>query len=77
MINEMNVSEEPDIFKKLQKYLQDTFGITIVESMTIIGKVHKLIRKEVKEIQKPKNPSVDFSTMTDEEICGLLDYDIL
>lgn len=48
MVNEMNVAEEPDVFKAFQKYLQDTFNLSLVDSITIIGKIHKLIREEVK-----------------------------
>lgn len=49
MVNEMNAVEEPEVFKTLQKYLQDTFNLSVVDSITIIGKIHKLIRKEVKK----------------------------
>lgn len=49
MVNEMNAAEEPEVFKALQKYLQDTFNFSLVDSITIIGKIHKLIREEVKK----------------------------
>ena len=74
----MNAAEEPEIFKVLQKYLQVKFNLSAVDSMTIIGKVHNLIRKEVKKIQEAQNPStIDYKLFTDEEICGLRDYDVL
>ena len=78
MVNEMNAAEEPEIFKVLQKYLQVKFNLSAVDSMTIIGKVHNLIRKEVKKIQEAQKPStIDDKLFTDEEICGLRDYDVL
>lgn len=78
MVNEMNAAEEPEIFKVLQKYLQVKFNLSAVDSMTIIGKVHNLIRKEVKKIQEAqKPPTIDYKLFTDEEICGLRDYDVL
>ena len=74
----MNAAEEPEIFKVLQKYLQVKFNLSAVDSMTIIGKVHNLIRKEVKKIQEVQKPStIDYKLFTDEEICGLRDYDVL
>ena len=74
----MNAAEEPEIFKVLQKYLQVKFNLSAVDSMTIIGKVHNLIRKEVKKIQEAQKPStIDDKLFTDEEICGLRDYDVL
>lgn len=45
----MNAAEEPEVFKALQKYLQDTFNFSLIDSITIIGKIHKLIREEVKK----------------------------
>ena len=78
MVNEMNAAEEPEAFKALQKYLQDTFNLSVVDSITIIGKIHKLIRKEVKKTQDAqKPPTIDYKLFTDEEICGLCDYDVL
>ena len=78
MVNEMNAAEEPEIFKVLQKYLQVKFNLSAVDSMTIIGKVHNLIRKEVKKTQDAqKPPTIDYKLFTDEEICGLRDYDVL
>ena len=78
MVNEMNAAEKTEIFKVLQKYLQVKFNLSAVDSMTIIGKVHNLIRKEVKKIQEAQKPStIDYKLFTDEEICGLRDYDVL
>ena len=74
----MNAAEEPEVFKALQKYLQVKFNLSAVDSITIIGKVHNLIRKEVKKIQEAQKPStIDYTLLTDEEMCGLLDYDVL
>ena len=78
MMNEMNAAEEPEVFKTLQKYLQATFNLSVADSITIISKIHKLIRKEVKKTQDIQMPSIiNYKLFTDEEICGLRDYDVL
>lgn len=75
MIYEMNAEEEPDIFNELKKYLQNTYKLSIVETITLIGKIENLIRKETTEIIKNRKPfEIDFNKM---DLDDILDVDFL
>lgn len=72
MIYEMNAIENPDIFKQLKQYLQDTYNFSNEEVITLIGKIQNLIRKEYNEIEKNKKISeLDFSKIKLEDILDI------
>jgi len=75
MIYEMNVKEEPDIFNELKKYLQNTYKLSVVESINLIGKIENLIRKETDKIIKNRKPfEIDFNKI---DLDDILDVDFL
>lgn len=75
MIYEMNAEEEPDIFNELKKYLQNTYKLSVVESITLLGKIENFIRKETDEIKKNRKPfEIDFNKM---DLDDILDVDFI
>ena len=49
MIVDMNILEEQKEFKDFGNYLQKTYKFSNEQIISITSKIHKLIRKELKE----------------------------
>lgn len=68
----MNSDKDPDIFNELKKYLQNTYKLSVVESINLIGKIENLIRKETDEIIKNRKPfEIDFNKMDLDNILDI------
>lgn len=71
----MDASKEPDIFESLKIYLQDTYKLSTIETIMLIGRIESLIHKEVNEIKKNRN--IQELNLDNIDLDDILDVDFI